>query len=110
MRGADSAGGGDSNGNSNSNSGIGGPREVTIIASQQPWFMTERILGATVYRALKLLGIASSPAQSRVSQYIYSRGDGILRTEAQRAIRAGRMRLRTGRVVDAHARSATMEP
>jgi len=63
-----------------------------------------------VYWPLKLLGIWSSPALSRVSLYNHSYGDGILGAEAKRALRAGRMRLYTGRMVDADARSATMEP
>lgn len=76
-------------------------REVTMIAPAKPWFIPERILGLTVYWPLKLFGILSSPADSRISQYIHSRGDGILGTEAKTAVRQGRMRLRSSRVVDA---------
>ncbi len=83
-------------------------RDVTMIAPQQPWFIPERILGLTVYWPLKLLGILSSPATSRISEYIHSRGDGILGTEAKRAIKAGRLRLLTSRVVDAHERSLVL--
>lgn len=83
-------------------------RRVTMVAPQQPWFIPERILGLTVYWPLKLLGILSSPAESRISRYIHSRGDGILGTEAKRAVRAGRLALRTSRVVDARARSLVL--
>ncbi|MBX9471016.1 flavin-containing monooxygenase [Microcella sp.] len=83
-------------------------RDVTMIAPQQPWFIPERILGLTVYWPLKLLGILSSPADSRISEYIHSRGDGILGTEAKRAVRSGRLRLLTSRVVDAHERSLVL--
>lgn len=76
-------------------------REVTMVAPAPPWFIPERVLGVTVYWPLKLFGILSSPADSRISQYIHSRGDGILGTEAKRAVRQGRMRLRSSRVVDA---------
>jgi len=75
--------------------------EVTMIAPQKPWFIPERILGVTVYWPLKLLGILSSPADSAISEYIHSRGDSILGLQAKRAIRAGRMRLLTSRVVGA---------
>lgn len=83
-------------------------RRVTMVAPQQPWFIPERILGLTVYWPLKLLGILSSPAESRISRYIHSRGDGILGIEAKRAVRAGRLALRTSRVVDARARSLVL--
>lgn len=76
-------------------------REVTMVAPAQPWFIPERILGVSVYWPLKLLRILDSPAESRISRYIHSRGDGILGTEAKRAVRAGRLALRTSRVVDA---------
>lgn len=83
-------------------------RRVTMVAPQQPWFIPERILGLTVYWPLRLLGILNSPAESRISRYIHSRGDGILGTEAKRAVRAGRLALRTSRVVDARARSLVL--
>ena len=84
-------------------------RRVTMVTPQQPWFIPERVLGLTVYWPLRLLGILSSPAESRISQYIHSRGDGILGTEAKRAVRAGRLTLRAGaRVVDARARSLVL--
>lgn len=83
-------------------------RRVTMIAPQQPWFIPERIFGLTVYWPLRLLGILNSPAESRISRYIHSRGDGILGTEAKRAVRAGRLALRTSRVVDARARSLVL--
>ena len=86
----------------------GTTRQVTMVAPQQPWFVPERILGVTVYWPLKLLGILHSPAHSRVSRYIHSRGDGVLGTQAQRAVRAGRLRLRTSRVVDARDRSLVL--
>ncbi len=86
----------------------GPAREVTMIAPQQPWFIPERILGLTVYWPLRLFGILTSPADSRISQYIHSRGDGILGTEAKRAIKAGRLALLTSRVVDAHERSLVL--
>ncbi|KRF31151.1 NAD(P)/FAD-dependent oxidoreductase [Yonghaparkia sp. Soil809] len=76
-------------------------REVTMVAPAPPWFIPERILGISVYWPLSLLGILDSPAESRISRYIHSRGDGILGTEAKRAVRAGRLALRTSRVVDA---------
>lgn len=76
-------------------------REVTMVAPAPPWFIPERILGVSVYWPLKLLRILDSPAESRISRYIHSRGDGILGTEAKRAVRAGRLALRTSRVVDA---------
>ncbi len=83
-------------------------RTVTMIAPQQPWFIPERILGLTVYWPLKLFGILNSPANSRISEYIHSRGDGILGTDAKRAVRSGRLGLRTSRVVDARARSLVL--
>ncbi|WP_439565696.1 flavin-containing monooxygenase [Microcella sp.] len=83
-------------------------RRVTMVAPQQPWFIPERLLGVTVYWPLRLLGILNSPAESRISRYIHSRGDGILGTEAKRAVRAGRLALRTSRVVDARARSLVL--
>ncbi len=83
-------------------------REVTMIAPQQPWFIPERLLGISIYWPLKLLGILNSPATSRISEYIHSRGDGILGTEAKRAVKAGRLRLLTSRVVDAHERSLVL--
>ena len=86
----------------------GEARDVTMIAPQKPWFIPERILGITVYWPLKLLGILSSPADSRISEYIHSRGDGILGTEAKRAVRSGRLRLMTSRVVDAHEHSLVL--
>lgn len=76
-------------------------REVTMVAPTKPWFIPERILGLTVYWPLKLFGILTSPANSRISQYIHSRGDGILGTDAKRAVRQGRMRMRSSRVIDA---------
>lgn len=76
-------------------------REVTMVAPAPPWFIPERVLGISVYWPLKLLGILGSPAESRISRYIHSRGDGILGTEAKRAASAGRLALRTSRVVDA---------
>ena len=79
-----------------------------MIAPQRPWFIPERLLGLTVYLPLKLLGILSSPADSRISRYIHSRGDGILGTEAKRAVRSGRLRLLTSRVVDAHENSLVL--
>jgi len=83
-------------------------RDVTMVASQQPWFIPERVLGLSVYWPLKVFGILSSPATSRISNYIHSRGDGILCTDAKRAVQAGRLRLRTSRVVDAHSRSLVL--
>ena len=83
-------------------------RDVTMIAPQQPWFIPERVLGLTVYWPLKLFGILSSPATSRISEYIHSRGDGILGTEAKRAVKRGQVRLLTSRVVDAHERSLVL--
>lgn len=83
--------------------------EVTMIAPQKPWFIPERVLGLTVYWPLRLFGILSSPADSRISEYIHSRGDGILGTEAKRAIRAGRIRLLTSRVVDADVRTLVLK-
>lgn len=83
-------------------------RDVTMVAPHKPWFIPERILGISVYWPLKLFGVLDSPADSRISQYIHSRGDGILGTEAKRAVRSGRLALRTSRVVDAHARSLVL--
>ncbi|MER3389905.1 MAG: NAD(P)/FAD-dependent oxidoreductase [Microcella sp.] len=83
--------------------------EVTMIAPQKPWFIPERILGVTVYWPLKIFGILSSPADSAISEYIHSRGDGILGTQAQRAIRRGRMRLLTSRVVGAADRELELQ-
>ena len=83
----------------------GTAREVTMIAPQKPWFIPERVLGVSVYWPLKLLGILSSRADSAISEYIHSRGDGILGTEAKRAVKAGRLGLLTSRVVDAHKHS-----
>ena len=83
--------------------------DVTMIAPQKPWFIPERILGVTVYWPLKLFGILSSPADSRISEYIHSRGDGILGTQAKRAIRAGRLRLLTSRVVGAAGRELELQ-
>ena len=83
--------------------------EVTMIAPQKPWFIPERVLGVTVYWPLKLFGILSSPADSRISEYIHSRGDGILGTQAKRAIRAGRLRLLTSRVVGAAGRELELQ-
>lgn len=83
-------------------------REVTMIAPAPPWFIPERILGVTVYWPLKLFGILSSPAESRISRYIHSRGDGILGTEAKRAVRKGRMRLLSSRVVGAEGRELVL--
>lgn len=83
-------------------------RRVTMVAPQKPWFIPERLLGISVYWPLKLLDILSSPATSRISQYIHSRGDGILGTEAKRAVKAGRLGLLTSRVTDAHERSLVL--
>ncbi|WAB81063.1 NAD(P)/FAD-dependent oxidoreductase [Microcella daejeonensis] len=83
-------------------------REVTMVAPAPPWFIPERILGISVYWPLKLLGILGSPAESRISRYIHSRGDGILGTEAKRAVRAGRLALRTSRVVDAEGETLVL--
>lgn len=79
-----------------------------MVAPQQPWFIPERVLGTSVYWPLRWFGVVNSAAESRVSQYIRSRGDGILGTEAKRAVRAGRVRLRTSRVVDAHDHSLVL--
>ena len=80
-------------------------RHVTMIAPAEPWFIPEKVAGLSVYWPLSLFGILDSPADSRISQYIHSRGDGILGTEAKKLVRRGQLGLRTSRVVGAAGRA-----
>lgn len=80
-------------------------REVTMIAPAEPWFIPERVAGVSVYWPLSAFGILDSPAESRISRYIHSRGDGILGTEAKKLVRRGTLALRTSRVVGAAGRA-----
>jgi putative flavoprotein involved in K+ transport len=74
---------------------------VTVVSPREPWFLPERMLGVDLYWWLYLCGTLNANAGSPISRFVRRRGDAIIGTDLRQAIRAGRIRLITGRVTGA---------
>lgn len=75
--------------------------EVTMISPHPPWYLPVRLLGVDLYWWLFLTGMLNARASSAISRYVRRRRDSVIGTDLRREIRAGRVRLVTGRVTGA---------
>ncbi len=83
-------------------------REVTVVCPRPPWFLTEDVLGISVYRWIHLAGILNAGRDAAVSRHIRRRGDAIVGTELRDLVRRGRVRLIVARVTGARGRRVTL--
>jgi putative flavoprotein involved in K+ transport len=79
-------------------------RQVVIVSPRPLWFLPERVLGADLYWWLFVSGTLNARAWAPVSHYVRRRGDAIIGTDLRRHIRAGKIRVITGRVTAADAK------
>lgn len=66
---------------------------VTVATSGKPWFLPAQIFGISIYWFFYLFGALSSNKDSKLSQYVRRRGDGIIGKELQTLVKAGAVRL-----------------
>lgn len=82
---------------------------VTIATSGKPWFLPSQIFGISVYWFFYLFGALRSDKDSKLSNYVRRRGDGIIGKELQALIKKGTVRLIPYKLTDCHNTTATFK-
>ncbi|GAC1386501.1 MAG: NAD(P)/FAD-dependent oxidoreductase [Candidatus Saccharimonadales bacterium] len=82
---------------------------VTIATSGEPWFLPAQIFGISIYWYFFLFSALRSDKNSKLSNYVRSRGDGIIGKELQSLIRAGKVKLIPNKLTNCHGTIAIFE-